>query len=83
MFYHRVLVDRQDPGGVAHAAAVERLLVYLFGHAYIVGIVAVGKLETPLAAFALATPTLISIGTMAVFDRVGAVAMRANNRLSV
>ena len=83
MLNHRVLVDRQDARRVAHAAAVEYLLVYLLAHAYVVGVVAVGELETLLAVFALAAPTLFAIGSVAVLDRVGTMAMRANNWLSM
>ena len=46
----------------------EYLLVYLLAHAYVVGVVAVGELETLLAVFALAAPTLFAIGSVAVLD---------------
>ena len=83
MLNHRVLVDRKDACRVTHAAAVEYLLVYLLAHAYVVGIVAVGELETLLAAFTLAAPALLAVWTVAILDRVGTIAMRTNDWLSM
>jgi len=68
---------------VAYAAAVECLLVYLLAHACAVGGVAVGGLETLLAALPLTAPALVAVVAVAVLDRVGAITMWAENGLSV
>jgi hypothetical protein len=83
MLNHRVLVDRQDARSVANTATVEYLLLYLLTHAYIVGVVAVGELETFLAAMPIAAPTLVAVGAVAVLDRVGTIAMGAQDGMSM
>ena len=83
MVHHCVLVDAQDARRVAYAAAVEHMFVDLVAYAQVVGPVAVAELEAATAAIALAAPALVAVGPVTVLDRVGAVAVRAQDWLNV